>query len=86
MEGASKDVLHDERQHVHFDADKMAAAIYGGEKEARQSLELGKILEEDPVFRKMDQIYLPRTQLFDRMLEQSRALIEMQKRLQLKGQ
>lgn len=82
---AAVDFLREEREPSRVDTWRMACAIYGGPELAEQSVRLGKLVAEDPVFDKSQRAYLPRTELFKRALQKSQHVIQIQKQHNLAG-
>lgn len=79
-------VLRDEREPSRVDTWRMACAVYGSPELAAQSVELGRLVAEDPVFDdKGQRPYITRIELFRRALRKSRHVIEIQKQQNLVG-
>lgn len=71
------DALKQEREAPKFDKEKLSCMIYGSPEELERVRRLSRIIAEDPVFNREDDIYASREQFFDLALKRSQRIIQI---------
>ena len=69
--------LDKERAKATFSVESMTNLIYGGAEKVRRRRFINALVERDPTFRKWDNCFLSRTQMYERALEKTARYIEL---------